>query len=837
MSHRLIVLILFCVWNLCIHVPGASAADTGKVAALIEEGKFTQETFKRGANRTRQEEMGRLSESTRVYGLDVSAGDLESAEIISLSGLDLEGFFFVEGKKAISPLGRTMISGDVFAYDASTKNLTHAGTGRFAIKGSMVTGRLAVKGMVYAIRPLRNHQHHLHVTPASDFPGDLADTASASELLTAVEQAQPAPLSAVPLVNGKYPVDVLVLFDEWAVCYTADPLALAEFAVAEANDILTNSEIQIEIRLAGWANVAYEAGDSSEDLARIKSLEDGVLDEIHTYRAALGADLVSLFAGSCDVGGRGYLTSSAENAYTVVGTSSLHGNSVFTHEIGHNFGAHHNPEEVDLNPDFYYGYGMYNEESGWRTVMSYDCPGGCSRIPYFSNPDLTYKGDIIGSNTQNNARVLNERAEIVASFKSRPVFECTSYADTVINHLNAGRVYARTIWRRTRYYVAGSDENLGTDPDRIVTLVPNAAGFEVGECREGAPNTTTFENITWQVDRDQSLTLSGQFKEEGDETAAIMITDAADEDLPTLCTMAEGSFTCFIKRVYDEQITYTLRSLSMNGQYSPPSPAVVVENPYTNQPPVVTIDRDSVDVSDEMYIRLVAAVDDVNEDVRGAEIKIAETGDVVSCTDLTGAGTLYQCGWQAAQTGTYHVTVAAYDRAGFSGSDSVDVAVNSGTPPEPSPPVVRINKISVSDQMYVLVEGSVNDPDNDVASVVMEIAGTGDRLSCVFTTRSFTCGWQAPASGTYRLTVTAEDAAGLTGNATDTVDVAGTPECVNHQASLDDHVASSRAHIESSWFRNRYYALGSGDYLGTSGDTMVNLAETSPGYFENAMCP
>ena len=43
----------------------------------------------------------------------------------------------------------------------------------------------------------------------------------------------------------------------------------------------------------------------------------------------------------------------------------------------------------------------------------------CQRIPYWSNPEITYTGIAIGSTLENNARVWNERASTVSAFRAR----------------------------------------------------------------------------------------------------------------------------------------------------------------------------------------------------------------------------------------------------------------------------------------------------------------------------------------------------------------------------------------------------------------------------------
>jgi hypothetical protein len=72
-----------------------------------------------------------------------------------------------------------------------------------------------------------------------------------------------------------------------------------------------------------------------------------------------------------------------------------------------------------------------NKKASWRTIMAYtdECEATydneqhysnsdwCQRIPYFSNPNISYQGIATGDASANNALTLNNTADIVASFR------------------------------------------------------------------------------------------------------------------------------------------------------------------------------------------------------------------------------------------------------------------------------------------------------------------------------------------------------------------------------------------------------------------------------------
>jgi hypothetical protein len=72
---------------------------------------------------------------------------------------------------------------------------------------------------------------------------------------------------------------------------------------------------------------------------------------------------------------------------------------------------------IDANDaPFAYGHGFVNGK--WRDIMSYQqsCDG-CVRIPYWSNPRVTYKGEPTGADPADNARIILEQAERVSKFR------------------------------------------------------------------------------------------------------------------------------------------------------------------------------------------------------------------------------------------------------------------------------------------------------------------------------------------------------------------------------------------------------------------------------------
>jgi hypothetical protein len=83
-----------------------------------------------------------------------------------------------------------------------------------------------------------------------------------------------------------------------------------------------------------------------------------------------------------------------------------------------------------------YNFGYKDPKAAFRSIMAYDCAisqcdnmpkNGCPRVQRFSSPTILYNGQAIGSATEDNARMINERLATVAAFY--PAMNCVSDAD------------------------------------------------------------------------------------------------------------------------------------------------------------------------------------------------------------------------------------------------------------------------------------------------------------------------------------------------------------------------------------------------------------------------
>jgi len=91
----------------------------------------------------------------------------------------------------------------------------------------------------------------------------------------------------------------------------------------------------------------------------------------------------------------------------------------FAHEIGHNFGADHDPGNSYGLISYGQGHLILPSGSGYRTIMAYGANGHQTRVNYWSNPDVKFPATNTPTGIKgvsNNARVLTENRFVLAAY-------------------------------------------------------------------------------------------------------------------------------------------------------------------------------------------------------------------------------------------------------------------------------------------------------------------------------------------------------------------------------------------------------------------------------------
>ena len=305
------------------------------------------------------------------------------------------------------------------------------------VNAGALSGLIYSPNGVYEIVPQPNLTHVLVELDQSRFPACGGAAPVDSSKLTAESKApaierESALDQSVALADNGTQIDVLVIYTgqvRQALGGKPQADAFAQQAVTVANTAYLNSGITPRLRLVGTLEVGYNESGGSLDTALQWARGDAT---VGYARSATRADVVSIIVENptdasvnCGLGYRmasGQVGSGfAPLAFNAVLRSCAVGNLSLAHEVGHNEGCDHNPENGDQpsSESYPYAYGHYVNGS-FRTVMSYSnpCSSGCTRVAYFSNPSVNFNGRATGiADQRDNHRVINNTSTTVSQFR------------------------------------------------------------------------------------------------------------------------------------------------------------------------------------------------------------------------------------------------------------------------------------------------------------------------------------------------------------------------------------------------------------------------------------
>ena len=302
-------------------------------------------------------------------------------------------------------------------------------------------------------------------------------------------------------------IDVMVLYtDGMASAHPGSQIdTRIQYLIDQANYALSNSNINTQFNLVHSEKVNYPDDSLNGINEALDDLTEntGVFGNVEDLRTEYGADQVTLLRRFVDEGcGLAWLLNydHAGRAYAVVhdgsktdGSGYFCSDLTYVHEIGHNLGCAHDRAHASISGRYPYSYGYPDPAKKFRTIMSYDCPGGCLRIEYFSNPNITYNGDPIGiaypnPNSADNARTINQTRVGMAGYRAEVQLSITV--------ISPDRTEA---WRRGRTHsIAWTSTNLTGNV--IIELFQG--GILNSAINPDAPDTGSFY---WTVPQSQSL--------------------------------------------------------------------------------------------------------------------------------------------------------------------------------------------------------------------------------------------------------------------------------------------------------------------------------------------
>lgn len=279
--------------------------------------------------------------------------------------------------------------------------------------GDTITGNVHFNGEWYKIRPLKTGGHAIVLAEVSAMPAD--HPAEYAKLPTYRMPARASQDKADTVYT------VMVHYTSAAASASGNISAIIDLAVAETNQGYTNSGVLIDVVLVHKSQVTYtESSNFTTNLTRYRSTNDGYMDSIHTTRNSVAADVgVLIVNNTAYCGLASGIGSTASTAFAAVYWDCATGYYSFGHEIGHLQSARHDPANDPSTSPYSYGHGFQrNTSPRWRTIMAYDCPSGCTRLNYWSNPLKLYNGVAMGTASQSdNTRVLNNTRATIAGFR------------------------------------------------------------------------------------------------------------------------------------------------------------------------------------------------------------------------------------------------------------------------------------------------------------------------------------------------------------------------------------------------------------------------------------
>ena len=276
-------------------------------------------------------------------------------------------------------------------------------------------------------------EYDIHVSPAGvviekkDFAAEKCKPAGPGANDTAAAMMPSVTPAGAPAAEAAtvYTADVLVLYTTATGTSLGGATAVENDAtalIATANTYLAQSQVDdLQWRLVGVVEATgyTETGNLTTDLTNLESSRTALGSFAAQQRNTVGADEVMLIVNGSTDGFAGIAETPGSFAVMI----RAGGAGTLAHELAHNFGCFHD-RQTEMAPDndgqYHYGY-RYLDTSGrdTGTIMSY----AAFRVPYYSNPSLTYQGHILGlpagdPKAADNARVLRENAAIVAGFRA-----------------------------------------------------------------------------------------------------------------------------------------------------------------------------------------------------------------------------------------------------------------------------------------------------------------------------------------------------------------------------------------------------------------------------------
>ena len=370
-------------------------------------------------------------------GLDIKSNFLHSKNIT----------FYINGKKySASLLKKNVRSENDFTWFGKTSE----GNGVFfCVKDNKIASKFSTNDYSYTLIPLDTNNHLLieYNNTNVGFCGNEFDSSSIKKPLKSIITTfsnddectlrvllATTPTSRMQIANSGF-----------------DLPTFAQVMIDEANLAYIMSQIDITMELAILIETNYSESMGNNHLTDVTRFRNGTngLNIAHTYRNIYQTDIqVLIRRNESGIFGRVFEVPTGSNFNQTNGFATVSVDGVtdgrysFTHEVGHLQGGRH--DNHNASPNYARGFVSGSGTNAWRTIMARtgnSCTKANScRIGSFSNPNVNGPGGVAsGNNDRNNARRLNESANIINSYRLVPtnllMQNETIPANYVSNHL------------------------------------------------------------------------------------------------------------------------------------------------------------------------------------------------------------------------------------------------------------------------------------------------------------------------------------------------------------------------------------------------------------------
>lgn len=270
--------------------------------------------------------------------------------------------------------------------------------------GNQLAGNFLVDGQRYRLVYIGSDTHVLIKVDESKLP---------SEDALGVDVGFPASpaLEESQQVSSAYSI-IRLLFVSTVQSRAKNPNYRADLMLGlqDVNQIAKNSKVDITYEFAGFIDSAID--EVGKDFGTLLNEVQYNNPAVNAKRVELRADLVSMYVANSEFCGAGKPSSNKTQGFSAINCITS-----LAHEIGHNFGMTHNWDGQSDNYIHGYRYAPGGGNLRFRTQMSANCSPTCPRVPFYSNPRLSYQGQPLGTVAHHDvARAINERRASIESF-------------------------------------------------------------------------------------------------------------------------------------------------------------------------------------------------------------------------------------------------------------------------------------------------------------------------------------------------------------------------------------------------------------------------------------